>query len=57
MNEASLPPLCQATVGATAEAVRNSLFPANTLEGQNRHVWMGRPIERVLQIPKQYRQR
>ena len=55
MNEASLPPLCQATVGATAEAVRNSLFPANTLEGQNRHVWMGRPIERVLQIPKQYR--
>jgi len=51
-NESSLDPLFHATAEATEEAVLNSLFKADTMEGRDGHIYEGLPVPRILQILK-----
>ena len=53
-GERSLNPLFKATADATEEAILNSLFKADTMEGRDGHVREGLPTQRVLQILKKY---
>jgi D-aminopeptidase len=47
--------LFRATVDATAEAVLNSLFKAETTDGRDDHVVPGLPIEATLELLKEHR--
>jgi len=53
-KESSLNPLFQATADATEEAILNSIFKADTMEGRDGHVYEGLPIQKVLRILKRY---
>lgn len=48
-------PLFLAVIEATEEAIINSLFTARTMQGYKGHQIQGLPIEKVLQLMKQYR--
>ncbi|MDN5203822.1 P1 family peptidase [Fulvivirgaceae bacterium BMA10] len=47
-------PLFLATIEATEEAIINSLFAANTMEGRNGHVIKALPIDKTLKLLKKY---
>jgi D-aminopeptidase len=47
-------PLFMAAIEATEEAIINSLFAANTMEGKEKHVIKKLPIEEVLKILRNY---
>ncbi|MDO1450426.1 P1 family peptidase [Rhodocytophaga aerolata] len=51
----NMSPLFLAAIEATEEAIINSLFTARTMQGYKGHQIQALPIERVLQIIKQYR--
>ena len=47
--------LFRATVDATAEAVLNSLFRADTTEGRDDHIVPGLPIDATVELLKEHR--
>lgn len=47
-------PLFEAVIEATEEAILNSLFAAETMEGQGGYIIESLPIERTIQILKKY---
>ncbi|WP_068840117.1 DmpA family aminopeptidase [Pontibacter akesuensis] len=47
-------PLFMAVIEATEEAIINSLFKAETMEGQNQHVVEALPIDKVVKILKKH---
>lgn len=49
-----LSPLFMATIEATEEAIINSLFKAETLEGKEKHVSEALPVNEVIKIMKKY---
>jgi D-aminopeptidase len=49
-----LSPLFMATIEATEEAIINSLFKAETMEGNEQHVTQALPLNSVLKIMKNY---
>ena len=53
-TESTLNMFFQATAEATEEAILNSFFKAETMEGRDRHVMEEVPIERVIRILKRY---
>jgi len=52
LMDKDLDPLFRATVDATAEAIINSLFKAETIEGRDGHVSFALPIEKTLELLK-----
>jgi D-aminopeptidase len=47
-------PLFMAAIEATEEAIINSLFKAQTMEGKESHVANELPVEEVLKILRKY---
>jgi D-aminopeptidase len=52
--ETELNPFFDAVVEATEEAVLNSLFTAETVEGQSGHICQALPLDQVVEIMHQY---
>ncbi|MDH5599069.1 MAG: P1 family peptidase, partial [Cyclobacteriaceae bacterium] len=55
LDNNAMSPLFMATIEATEEAIINSLFAANTMEGRDGHKIEGLPVEEVLKILKKYK--
>ncbi len=54
LMDKEIDPLFRATVDATAEAIINSLFKAETVEGRDGHVSYALPIEKTLALLKEH---
>lgn len=50
----AMSPLFMATIEATEEAIVNSLFHAETMEGRNSHIIEALPFQKVIEILEQY---
>lgn len=55
LPNASVSPLFLATIEATEEAILNSLFAAETMEGYNGHRVEKIPVDRVIEMIKEYK--
>ena len=54
LNNDAMSPLFMAAIEATEEAIINSLFAAETMEGKDSRVVEALPVEKVLKIMKRY---
>lgn len=54
LRNESVTPLFLATIEATEEAILNSLFAANTMDGRDGHKIEALPIDKVLELMKKY---
>jgi len=54
LNNESVSPLFMAAIEATEEAILNSLFMANDMEGKNGHMVKALPLDEVLLLLKKY---
>lgn len=54
LKNRAMSPLFMATIEATEEAIINSIFAAETMEGRDGHVIEALPVEKVLELMKKY---
>ena len=54
LRNGAINPLFLATIEATEEAILNSLFAANTMNGRDNHQIKSLPIDKVLEIVKKH---
>jgi len=54
LRDSEIDPLFRATVDSTAEAIINSLFKAETVEGRDGHIVRALPIERTLELLEEH---
>ncbi len=54
LKNRAMSPLFMATIEATEEAIINSIFAAETMEGRDGHVIEALPVEKVLESMKKY---